>query len=214
VEKALKDDNKRQAQLLVQTESKKKKSEDAAKKALEEAKYQIEEAEKRAAAAAAASAGIEERLTWPSHWTKATDGDEDERHLVPVQVSERFHVNVQYLHVTTRYQQEKSPDWTKIEALLKSGIGCAVLTSLFRVESRMLYSEFDHRGKFILEKWQRLHQNGKSQKEPTNSEDLLNTKLLWHGTGSTDPLTVIQHQQGLDPRFGKGSCTRTLDFPL
>ena len=72
---------------------KRKKSYDAVKKALEKAKHQAEEAEKRAVAAttaaASASAGNEVKSAFPSHWTKATAGDEDERHLVPVQVSER-----------------------------------------------------------------------------------------------------------------------------
>jgi hypothetical protein len=93
----------------------------------------------------------------------------------------------------------------KIQDLLKSGIDSAVLTSLLRVESRTLFEEFDHRGKSILKKGQRLHKIGKSRNKPTTSEDLLNTKLLWHGTGPTDPLTVVKHEQGLDPRFGKGT---------
>jgi hypothetical protein len=112
-------------------------------------------------------------------------------------------------------QQKKSIEWKKIRDLLKSGIDCAVLTSLLRVESRTLFEEFDHRGKYIVSKGfriekagQRLHKNGKRLNKPTTSEDLLNTRLLWHGTGPTDPLTdpltVVKHEQGLNPRFGKG----------
>jgi hypothetical protein len=74
------------------TEGKRKQSEKAVQKALEKARRQAEDAEKRAvaatAAAAAAAAGKEVTLTFPSHWTKANAGDEDERHLVPVQVNE------------------------------------------------------------------------------------------------------------------------------
>ena len=75
---------------LLATKDKRKQSEKAVQKALEKAHHQAEEAEKRAvaataaAAAAAAAAGKEVTLTFPSHWTKATTGDEDERHLVPV----------------------------------------------------------------------------------------------------------------------------------
>jgi hypothetical protein len=84
--------------LLAKTEGKRKKSEDAVKKALEKAKHQAEEAERRAVAAtAAAAAGKEATLTFPSHWTKAKAGDEDERHLVPVQVSKRFYVTAVFL---------------------------------------------------------------------------------------------------------------------
>ena len=107
--------------------------------------------------------------------------------------------------------KKKSSEWVKIQNLLKGGIDCAVITTLLRVESRTLFEEFDHRGKSILSKGlriekagQRILKNGKHLNKPTTSEDLLNTRLLWHGTGPTDPLTVVKHQQGLDPRFGKG----------
>jgi hypothetical protein len=73
--------------------------------------------------------------------------------------------------------------------------------SLQRVEAKVLYVEHEHRKNQILLKQKRLHLN--QSKAP---DDLLNTKLLWHGTGHTHPSTVVKHQQGLDPRFSRGEC--------
>ena len=77
----------------------------------------------------------------------------------------------------------------------------ADLVSLQRVEAKTLYVEREHRKKSILSKQKRLPGN-----QTKTQDELLNTKLLWHGTGSTHPSTVVKHQQGLDPRFSKGQC--------
>ena len=78
--------------------------------------------------------------------------------------------------------------------------------SLQRVEAKVLYVEHEHRKNRILLKQKRLHLN--QSKVP---DDLLNTKLLWHGTGPTHPSTVVKHQQGLDPRFSRGQCALEKD---
>jgi hypothetical protein len=76
-------------------------------------------------------------------------------------------------------------EWVRVNELLTASLPSATLVNVERWENRDLWRHY----------WtKRQHLE---VKRPGN----VNEKWLWHGTGKDSPLTVLEHEVGLDPRF-------------
>lgn len=81
-----------------------------------------------------------------------------------------------------------SAQWDTVEGLLRASLPAARLVTVERWEDRLLWRDYSARRDRIA-----LKRDG-------NPNEL----QLWHGTGVVAPMTVLQHETGLDPRFSSG----------
>ena len=80
-----------------------------------------------------------------------------------------------------------SGEWKRIGFQLKTTVTNATIVSVHRVENRLL--------------WRRYYLRRREISLKSNNGDPNEHLGLWHGTGGKDPVTILQHEEALDPRF-------------
>jgi hypothetical protein len=76
-------------------------------------------------------------------------------------------------------------EWARVNKLLTASLPSAMLVKVERWENRLLWRDY----------WDN------KQKLEVKRPGKVNEKWLWHGTGGSSPLMVLEHEAGLDPRY-------------
>ena len=82
-------------------------------------------------------------------------------------------------------------EWSELEGLLKQSLPSVQLVAITRIQNLMLWRRYC----FF-----------KSLMSRKNGSDQVNEKLLFHGSRTTDPKTIITSEKGFDFRYGSDDC--------
>ena len=126
------------------------------------------------------------------------------QHHIILQISHKFEQTLQLASSVSKYPPEWEPqqsdvelfdiqkgstEWTDVDNLMKQTIPNVEIWYLDRIQNCKLWD------KYALEKNHMSERNG--------GDAHVNEKLLFHGTGDTDPQTIIQSVRGIDFRYSR-----------
>jgi hypothetical protein len=120
-------------------------------------------------------------VTFPETWTEQADDGGDRGDI------EWWRSGRQLVAV----DRDMKPDseWARVKDRLTESLPSATLVKVERWENRLLWRDY----------WTK-RQHLEVKRGPGN----VNEQWLWHGTGKTPPATVLEHEDGPDPRFSRG----------